>query len=394
MRIPFCILALAVSGWAADDSTSTVADPSDQSQAAPNTATQTVPADTSKPADPTPPAPPAKYNGWVFSALADGYFTFNFNHPSSGSNQLQNFDINYGQPELNIAKVTVDKSDKVLGFHADAGFGEAMRLIHSFDQVDKGFRYIEQMYVIVKPNHTHGAEFDFGEFVTSAGAEVIESNANWNYSRSLLFAWAIPYYHFGFRSNVPITKTFTAGFQLVNAWNTLWGNNNLRNIGLTAALTKPKYTWSANYYEGPNHLGTSAGKRNLFDTTLLLTPTSKANFYINYDYARDNHVDNSGHDSWYGIAGAAHFQLTKQISISPRAEYFNDAKGFSTGTKQKLKEGTITGEYKYNDHVIGRVEFRHDVSDQPFFDRGAQLANTKDLNTVTIALMFLLGPLK
>jgi len=46
-----------------------------------------------------------------------------------------------------------------------------------------------------------------------AGAEVIESNANWNYSRSLLFSWAIPYYHMGFRA----TETkghFTGGFQL------------------------------------------------------------------------------------------------------------------------------------------------------------------------------------
>ena len=120
-----------------------------------------------------------------------------------------------------------------------------------------------------------GAEFDFGQFVTSAGAEVIESSSNWNYTRSLLFAWAIPYYHFGFRSSVPVTKELTVGLQVVNAWNTVWGNNNMQNIGLTTAYTKPKYTWSFNYYEGPNHPGTSTGKRNLFDSTLLLTPNSK-----------------------------------------------------------------------------------------------------------------------
>ena len=33
-----------------------------------------------------------------------------------------------------------------------------------------------------------------------AGAEVIETHSNWNYSRSLLFAWAIPYYHMGLRA--------------------------------------------------------------------------------------------------------------------------------------------------------------------------------------------------
>ncbi|MDQ6700496.1 MAG: porin [Acidobacteriota bacterium] len=393
MRIPLCLFALVASAWAADPDVSQPADTPDQAQSTPSNQTTPVPPDTAKTPDAVPPAPPPKYSGFVFSAMGDGYFSFNFNHPSSGANQLQNFNLAYGQPELNLAKFTIDKSDKVLGFHVDAGFGEAMRFIHAADPQPKGFRYIEQMYVIAKPNHTHGAEFDFGQFVTSAGAEVIETSTNWNYSRSLLFAWAIPYYHFGFRSTVPVTKTFTAGFQLVNAWNTLWGNNNLKNVGLTAALTKTKYTWTANYYVGPNHLGTSSGKRNLFDTTLLLTPNSKANFYINYDYARDNRIE-GGHDAWYGIAGAAHFQLTKQISISPRAEYFNDTTGFSTGTKQKLKEGTITGEYKYNDHVLARLEFRHDASDQPFFDRGAQVARTKNMNTATIGLIMLLGPLK
>ncbi|HWE48491.1 MAG TPA: outer membrane beta-barrel protein [Bryobacteraceae bacterium] len=389
MRIPLCLLVLAFSALAADNYPIEPVDSTDQAQSAP--------ADAPKPADAPPPAPPAKYSGWAFSALADGYFNLNFNHPSLIGNQLQNFDLNWGTPEVSLAKVTIDKSDQQLGFHLDTGFGETMRLVHAADPAaidHQALRYIEQMYVIAKPNHTHGAEFDFGQFVTSAGAEVIEANSNWNYSRSLLFSWAIPYYHFGLRTTVPITKSFTVGFQLVNAWNTVWGNNNLKNIGITAALTQSKYTWSVNYYEGPNHAGTTAGKRNLIDTTLLLTPSSKVNFYINGDYARDNNVTGSGYNSWYGIAGAARFQLTSKFALSPRVEVFDDKNGFETGAAQIVKEGTITGEYKYNDHWIGRMEFRHDASDHPFFSRGAQLANAKDMNTATLALMYVFGPLK
>jgi hypothetical protein len=396
MRIPLCLLVLAFSAWAADNNTQTEPlDSPDQSQAAP--APQTSPSDTPKPADVTPPAPSPKYSGWAFSALADGYFTLNFNHPSNSGNQLQNFDLNWGTPAINLAKVTIDKSDQQLGIHLDTGFGEAMRLIHAGDPAaidHQGLRYVEQMYVIAKPNHTHGTEFDFGQFVTSAGAEVVESNSNWNYSRSLLYAWAIPYYHFGLRTTVPLTKAFTVGFQLVNAWNTVWGNNDLKNIGITAALTQSKYTWSINYYEGPNHAGTTAGKRNLVDTTLLLTPNSKVNFYINADYARDNNISGSGYSSWYGLAGAAHIQLTSKFALSQRVEIFDDKNGFETGTAQIVKEGTITGEYKYGDHWIGRMEFRHDGSDHPFFNRGAQLARARDMNTATLALMFVLGPLK
>jgi hypothetical protein len=386
MRLPLCILAFALSAWAADSAAPTDIDTPDQAPAA----------QTPAPADATPPAPPAKYGGFVFNGMADGYITTNFNHPASNANQLQNFNINWGQPEMALVKFTIDKSDKMVGFHVDTGFGETMRLIHAGDiaaQDHQALRYFEQMYVIAKPNHTHGTEIDYGQFVTSAGAEVIEASSNWNYSRSLLFAWAIPYYHFGLRVNTPITKTFSAGVQVVNAWNTVWGNNNMKTVGITTALTMPKYTWFVNYYVGPQHLGTSDGKRNLIDTTLLLTPSSKVNVYINADYGRDNRIG-GGYDSWYGLAGAAHFQLTKQISISTRAEFFNDKTGFSTGTKQVLKEGTLTGEYKYNDHFLGRVEYRHDVSDQPFFDRGAQTAHSKAMSTFTLGLIAILGPLK
>jgi len=400
MRLPLCILALALSAWAADIDTPQPADAptADQAQApAAPVAQAPVPADAAKPADATPPAPPPKYNGFVFSGLADGYITGNFNNPVGNSNQLQNFNLNYGQPEMSLVKVTVDKSDKVFGFHVDAGFGETMRLIHAGDvaaQDHKALRYIEQMYLIAKPNHTHGTEIDFGEFVTSAGAEVIEASSNWNYTRSLLFAWAIPYYHFGLRTSTPVTKVWTVGVQVVNAWNTVWGNNDMKNIGITSAVTMPKYTWSVNYYEGPNNPGTTSGKRNLVDSTLLFTPNSKVNLYINGDYGRNNFAGVSTYADWYGLAGAATWHVNSHFSISPRAEFFNDAQGFSTGTKQSIKEGTITGEYKYNDHFIGRLEFRHDASDHPFFIEKAGQPLGKDMNTLTLGLMAILGPLK
>src|SRR5437868_4040612 len=127
MRLPLCILALAVSAWAADVDVPQPDAAPDQAQAAPTPA----PADAAKPADATPPAPPPKYAGFVFSGLADGYFTENFNHPTPITNQLQNFDLNWGTPEMSLVKLTVDKSDKVFGFHFDVGFGETMRYIHA-----------------------------------------------------------------------------------------------------------------------------------------------------------------------------------------------------------------------------------------------------------------------
>ena len=42
-----------------------------------------------------------------------------------------------------------------------------------------------------------GLEIDFGKFVTALGFEVIKTKDDLNYSRSLLFTMAIPFYHMG-----------------------------------------------------------------------------------------------------------------------------------------------------------------------------------------------------
>jgi len=389
MRVPICLLAIVSLA-----SVMYAEGPDDQAQPSDSTAAATAPA----------PTPPPKFGGIAFSGLIDGYVNDNTNHPSGGAlgayNQLQNFDIINGQPELSLIKLTVDKSDSIFGFHFDVGTGETMRLIHSFDPAvadHKALRYFEQMYVIAKPKNMHGTEIDFGTFVTSAGAEVIESNANWNYSRSLLFAWALPYYHFGVKVTTPVNKVWTVGVQVVNPWNETDGGHRFTNVGLTSAVVKGPYNWFVNYYVGPNNpvvVGLpSSGIRHLLDTTLLVNANDKFSFYLNGDYGRNNDPF-GGHATWGGVAAAAKYQATKKFALTGRTEYFKDAQGFSTGTAQNLGEFTATGEYKVNNMLITRAEARRDISSERFFNKGATPASEYGQTTLTLGVMLVFGPYK
>ena len=119
--------------------------------------------------------------------------------------------------------------------------------------------YIEQAFISLKPPKAKGFELDFGKFVTSAGAEVIESKDNWNYSRSLLFVWAIPYWHFGARTSVPVSKIETSAVQVVNGWNNISKSQWRRHGAFTSALVKPKVSWFLNWYGGPENANTTNG---------------------------------------------------------------------------------------------------------------------------------------
>jgi hypothetical protein len=329
----------------------------------------------------------------TFSGLVDVYYDLNFNHPASGFNGLRNFDEKGNQFSLNMAKLTAEHSADPLGFRVDLGFGRAFDTIHATEQAPNIFRYLEQAYVSVKPPKAGGLQIDFGEFVTAAGAEVIETKDNWNYSRSLLFAWGIPYYHFGVRASMPVGKHFTGMVHLVNGWNNVEDNNSGKTVGLSGAFTSSKVTWTHTYHVGPEKTGTNKGYRQLYDTTLLLTPDPKTSMYVNFDYGRDKNIG-TGAQRWVGVAAAARYQATSIFALAPRVEWFNDATGFSTGAKQKVKEFTMTGEFKTGDALVTRLEYRRDFSDTAFFERGATPGLHKSQTTLLVGLMAYFGPKK
>ena len=353
------------------------------------TTTESTPA----PSTPTPAAAPVWSAGSIdFSGFVDGYYSYNFNRPGTQTNQLYNFDDATGF-SLEAAKLTANHDADPIGAHVDLLWGRTNAFLHSSsDQTDN---FVEQAYISIKPPKGKGFELDAGQFVTSAGQEVIETMNNWSYSHGILFGYAIPYYHFGLRTTMPVTKSWTAGVQLVNGWNNVVDNNGGVTVGLTSSLVKPKFTWNLNYYTGPENSGTQKGYRNLIDTTLLLTPTPKFSMYVNYDYGQ-NHAPatqplfvHSPH--WQGVAVSARGQVTSNAALVARYENFNDNQGFSTGTAQTLNEFTATYEYKWPVGLLLRSEYRRDWSDMAYFQKG-DTNSVKAQSTLTMGLIAFFGP--
>jgi len=349
-----------------------------------------TPATASAPAA-TPPKSPLTQWGTDFSFLADGYVDLNTNNPDSGFNQLQNFDFRADTVHLSMAKMTIDHAPGPVGFHLDVGFGEAFDVIHSTDRAPEAFKYFEQAYVDFKPKSWKGVEVDFGEFVTSAGAEVIETNSNWNYTRSLLFTLAIPYYHFGVRTSVPIGKNFTASFQVVQGWNNIYDNNHAKTYGMSGAYAWKKATWTNTWYGGPEKPHTSQGWRNLYDSNVVVNANDKLSYYLAFDYGRDKNIG-PGAQQWTGGAGAVRYALGKKFALAARAEVFDDVNGFTTGTAQTLKEGTFTGEYKMTGWLLSRLEFREDWSNKSYFQKGDKTATSQP--TILLGMVAYIAPKK
>jgi hypothetical protein len=346
----------------------------------------------------TPAAAPAASPTWSvgpldFSGYVDGYYSYNANRPGQNSafgqvNQLYNFDDQTDQFSLEAAKLTINHDPDPVGAHVDILFGRTNAFMHGADS--NTANYIEQAYVSIKPPKAKGFEMDFGQFVTSAGAEVIETMTNFNYSHGILFGYAIPYYHFGLRTSMPVSKHWTVGYQAVNGWNNDTDNNGGITHGITSAVATSKASWYFNVYTGPENFNTQKGYRNLIDTTITLAPTSKFSWLVNYDYGQ-NKTDPAPSQHWQGVATAARGQVTGNAALAFRYEYFADSQGFATGDRQKLNEVTATYEYKWPAGLLMRAEYRRDWSDIAFFDKGDN-NSVKAQSTATIGFIAFFGP--
>lgn len=242
---------------------------------------------------PPPAAPAAAPPVWSagpidFSGLVDGYYSLNFNHPATRNNNLRYFDAKANQFSLNMAKLTAEHSADPVGFKAELIFGGAADLFHATEPAGvEVYKHLLQAYVSVKPASWKGVQFDFGKFVTSAGAEVTETHLNWNYSRGLLYANG-PFYHFGARVTAPVHKNLSLGYQLVNGWNNVEDNNSGKTHGFTAALTTSRVNWFNNYYTGPEKANTNEGWRHFYDTVIAINPNGRISGLLNFDYGQEN----------------------------------------------------------------------------------------------------------
>jgi len=370
------------------------------------TASPTAPApaqDAVAPATPPPSALATLLGPTTLSGFVDGYYEQNFENPTSRVSGLRTFDGLTNQFGLNLMELVVDKSpsaDYRTGYHIALGYGQAINAINAANPGDTGFdQYLKEAYFSYLAPVGKGLQVDFGKFVTPAGAEVIETKDNWNYSRSLLFNFAIPFFHYGMRAKYSFNDKYSLTGYFVNGWNDIVANNTGKTYGMSFAWN-PNKKWGVtqNYMAGPEQANNDSTWRQLTDTVVTFSPTAKLSLMANYDYGRGDRIPTSPNPVWWsGIAGYIKYAFNGKYAVATRYEYYDDHNGFTTGipatatapfvaTPQDLNEVTGTLERTISNHIISRFEFRRDMSNRPVFAKG--VTPISDQNTLTAGFVY------
>jgi hypothetical protein len=391
MRLRLSILAIAflapVTAFAEEPSAAApaAAAPTDAPAAAPVvTTTPVVAPDATPPAATATTAEPAK--GWkdllVIEGLADGYYMWNFSGPTHVTGPaLRNFDLNANSFTLNYAKIGLGLSAEKAGFRVDLGYGATGAIVNAAVGADVTAAapftstpfLVQQAYATLTP--VDGLSIDFGKFVTTAGAEVIESNKNWLYSRSFLF-FNIPLVHNGVRAGYKINDMISAQVSLVNGWNGTGINpypTGDKTFGANLSINVAGASILPTVYVGDTGSGTV---RTLFDLVAAYSIGQLA-LNLNFDYLHDK---NALVDPFVGVALMGHYTISEMINATLRGEFAktNDA----TGARYSYWEVTAGVALPFSGHYEIRPEFRYDGADLAVFP-GAK----KSQVTATVAAL-------
>lgn len=369
-------------------------------------------------AQPSVPEPPPPTEPWYeavqLRAFADTYASANWSFPKPPSYQppTRYYD---GPQGFGLAWVGLDAAfaPEPVGGMLSLRFGPSAAL-HAGADRDTALENVKQAFVAWKPGS--GVTLELGKFDTFVGAEVPESQDNFNYTRGLLHSFAQPRFHTGLRASVELVPELTLTTMVANGADRSIDNNVGKTFGLGLSVNpSDSFAASLGWIGGPEQADStvtptcaantaydpSAGTcvaspgapeqayvvdrggandfdawRHVIDLTLTLQPMETLALALNADYGLEGvRPDDTGIEAepevqkWYGAALLARMQLSETWAVAVRGEYLADEKGRALSYKlpsgellsdSQLASATLTVEAKPTENLILRLENRGD----------------------------------
>ncbi|HWR88360.1 MAG TPA: outer membrane beta-barrel protein [Acidiferrobacterales bacterium] len=288
----------------------------------------------------------------------------------SGGTANRVFDTERNSFNLNMVDLTVSTLPaKGFGGLVELSAGSDAKAITSAGTTNDEFD-VTQAYV----HYANGPFMTIaGKYVTLSGAEVIRGPDNLNFSRSILFGYAIPFTHTGVRAYYSVGETMKFIVGVNNGWDVLKESASTvgglvadgKTFELGAQITPIKpLNLAVAVYSGEEPGLTSIGRRDLVDVVATYSFTDNLSVTLNADMAKQEDAIAVGTDAeWSGVAAYVNWKFADQWRVAGRVEQFDDKNGYRTGLTQKWSEATVTLAYMPNASTELRGEVRYDKSD-------------------------------
>jgi hypothetical protein len=314
---------------------------------------------------------------WAFDARSDdqpriqvggyfeGYYEYGANQPAAG-NRFRGYDSAENQLTLDLAEISFSGAVEDFSFIADLDFGSFAET----NDTNESSRHLGQGVLSWKPKDSRFS-FDFGKMYTHLGFETAKARENWQFSRSNLYLYGIPFWHTGVAAHADwIASQFSTSLYLYNGWNSLTDTNRSKTAGAQVKWTVGGAALVYNVVGGPEKANDEADWRIVHDVNA--TYSISKGFDVALDGIAGSERNSAGDGTrparWSAGTAAVRVGLGTDF-ISPRFEIYRDTDGFTLGSvPQTLKSVTLTYGHPVRKVLEGRLEYRMDMSDRATFD--------------------------
>jgi hypothetical protein len=367
-------------------------------------------------AAPAGPPPPPQVMGMDFT----GYVDVGLQSFSTGTGQFQTttldgknwahartFDFANDTPQLQNVSLRLNKApDAGFGGIIDLTLGADADTVAAYGTIDKKKGPgggADQFFDITQLYAYYGFAWGnviVGKYATHAGQEVITSRDDTNFSRSVLFGFAIPFTHLGARATYKASDTLNLLLGANEGWDIITSDNG----GLT---TEFDWEWTASkafsffgtylsgdsqtaYYTSSGKVSGVKGTRSLVDLLFTYNASDALSFVLNYDSgSQAKGTATGGTATWSGEAIYANYTINDNWRASGRYESFDDADNYRVGgvldagkTGVTWSEATATVAYMGFANTEIRGEFRTDSADSKIFLDSSSPKTPTDSGTV------------
>jgi len=349
-------------------------------------------------------------------------YTYAFNKPQSDF--LPYLPINKDDNTIALYdgffQVSRHREDEDFGFTFNMDIGETAQYAGSDwdgDGATQGeFIEVREFYGTYKLPFG-GIKLKVGKFVSLLGYEVLMTNTAYNPTVTLNYLFMnVPYTNTGLMANIPLGEIASLDVAVVNGWDNVVDNNDAKSLlmGIGAAPIEGMTTYLAGIY-GSEVCGQASTKCTAlpaagagskrgavtWNVAYALPEETGLSLAVDSLYANESNVlpdPNTGamwaeSASWYGAAGYVMWALPWEevdgLSLNLRATWFGDPDGYRNptgttnpdvvGTPLTIWEISPTVAYSFNEHVLARLEYRHDSANKLAFEKEsgyASIANT------------------
>lgn len=263
-----------------------------------------------------------------------------------------------------------------------------------------------QLYLEIYAPFGNGISAKVGHFYTTIGYEVVPAPDNFFYSHAYTMLYGEPFTHNGVMFSYDIDDNFSINAGAVMGWDNMTTNRSAWSfLGGVNWTSNSRATSVAVQLITGDPDDTQSGNRTMYSIVAAHDFTDKLHYVFQHDFGTQNitrtAADSDGRvvatggpypgtepGNWFGINQYLTYDITDQIGVGLRAEWFNDKGGAQrvNAVGANYLAATFGVNYSPVPWFTFRPEVRLDWADEKVFNINPETGQGVDTGMVSVAM--------